>query len=202
MSAVMRYTVKDGHLKAGHDRAFKPAKIVQEKVKAPYEHTTELVDVKKHILDEDGKVITAPRNIVTNPPKSGTQYKRTCFSPIPAFMPDDFNYPRILATKEWKAGKLLLQDKPFSNRVRTPGVFNPGKLVFGEDIPIKPKTPKATTRPPMEQEAAFKPARPARSGFKCTFENFPVYMPNPLKFTTRIRPVEGEEQPIAFKNTT
>jgi hypothetical protein len=100
--------VKDGHIKAGHDKVFKPAKIVPEKVKAPYEHVTELVDVKKKIRDEEGKVIIAPRNIVTNPPKRGTQYKQTTFSPIPAFMPDDYNYPRIVARKEFEAAKLLL----------------------------------------------------------------------------------------------
>ncbi len=63
---------------------------------------TELVDVKKKILDEDGKVITAPPNIKTNPPKRGTQYIRTTFSPIPAFMPDDYDYPRIVRRKEFE----------------------------------------------------------------------------------------------------
>ena len=106
--AVGRFTVKDGHLKAGHDKVFKPAKTVPEKVKASYEHVTELVDVKKKIRDEEGKVIIAPPNIKTNPPKRGTQYKNTTFSPIPSFMPDDYNYPRIVARKEFEAAKLLL----------------------------------------------------------------------------------------------
>lgn len=51
----------------------------------------------------------------------------------------------------------------------------------------------------MEQEVAFKPAKPARSGYSCTFEKFPQYMENPLKFTERHKPVEGEEHPPAFK---
>ena len=63
---------------------------------------TELVDVKKKILDEDGKVITAPPNIKTNPPKTGTQYIRTTFSPIAPFMPDDYDYPRIVRSKEFE----------------------------------------------------------------------------------------------------
>lgn len=59
-------------MKAGHDRVFRPAKNVQEKIyKAPYDHVTELNNAKKNILDEDGKVITEPPNIKTNPPKTG-----------------------------------------------------------------------------------------------------------------------------------
>lgn len=147
--AVGRFTVKDGHLKAGHDKVFKPAKTVPEKVKAPYEHVTELVDIKKKIRDEEGKVIIAPRNIITNPPKRGTQYKQTTFSPIPSFMPDDYNYPRIVARKEFEAAKLLLQEKPFSQRARTTEVFNSGKMVFGEDVPIRKRELRIATAPAM-----------------------------------------------------
>jgi hypothetical protein len=57
-------------------------------------------------------------------------------------------------------------------------------------------------KPPMEQEVAFKPAKPARSGYSCTFEKFPPYMENPLKFTERHKPVEGEEVPAKFKTAT
>ena len=70
--SLARTMVKDGHIKAGHDKAFKPAKIVPEKVKAPYDHLTELVEKKRPLRDEDGKVVIAPRNIATNPPKTGT----------------------------------------------------------------------------------------------------------------------------------
>lgn len=141
--------MKDGHLKAGHDKVFKPAKTVPEKVKAPYEHVTELVDIKKKIRDEEGKVIIAPRNIITNPPKRGTQYKQTTFSPIPSFMPDDYNYPRIVARKEFEAAKLLLQEKPFSQRARTTEVFNSGKMVFGEDVPMRKRELRIATAPAM-----------------------------------------------------
>jgi hypothetical protein len=55
----------------------------------------------------------------------------------------------------------------------------------------------------MEQEVPFKPAKPPRTGVSCTFEKFPVYMENPLKFTTRIKKVEGEDEgPKAFRSTT
>jgi len=50
-------------------------------------------------------------------------------------MPDDYNYPRIVARKEFEKAKALLQEKPFSHRVRTTENFNCGKMVFGEDVP-------------------------------------------------------------------
>jgi hypothetical protein len=52
------------------------------------------------------------------------------------------------------------------------------------------------------QEVAFKPARPARSGYSCTIEKFPVYMENPLTFIERKKPIEGEEPRPAFKKAT
>jgi hypothetical protein len=59
LEKVLRTEVKDGHIKAGHEIAFKPAKVVREKpYKAPYEHMTDRVEVKKEYKDADGKVIT------------------------------------------------------------------------------------------------------------------------------------------------
>ena len=120
----MRTSVKDGHIKAGHDKDFKPAKTVQEKVKAPYEHMTDRVEVKKKFTDEEGNVMIAPKNILTNPPKRGKVGKRTLFAPQPEFMPDDYNYPKTLAKKEFEEAKKLMQEKPFSQRAKTIGVFN------------------------------------------------------------------------------
>jgi len=44
---LTRTTTKDGHLKAGHDKNFAPAKKVQEPVKAAFDHMNERADVKK-----------------------------------------------------------------------------------------------------------------------------------------------------------
>lgn len=51
----------------------------------------------------------------------------------------------------------------------------------------------------MEQEVAWKPSKPTRSGYSCTIGKYPEYKENPLKFTERRVPVEGEEIPPAFK---
>jgi hypothetical protein len=67
----MRAAKKDGFKEAGHEVAFKPAKDINRKVKADFEHKTDLVDIKKTYKDAEGKVITEPPNFVTNPPKQG-----------------------------------------------------------------------------------------------------------------------------------
>lgn len=193
----------DLHKEAGHDVKFKPAKHVREKYyKASYEHMVDRVEVKKDYKDADGAVITAPRNFYTMPPKKGEVGKNTYFNKFPEWMVDDFNWPRKVAKNEMEEGKKLEQEKPFSQRAKDIGLFNKDKEVYDlkTEIPAKPR--KQPMAPPMEQEFAFKPAKPPRRGYSCTFEKFPNYMENPLKFTERKIPVEGEEKPPAFKSAT
>ena len=56
-------------------------------------------------------------------------------------MPDDYNYPKTLAKKEFEEAKKLMQEKPFSQRAKTIGVFNKNLQVYGEDVPIPAKAP-------------------------------------------------------------
>lgn len=68
---ILRGEVHDGHKKI-HDVAFKPAKTVADRpYRAPFEHMTDRVEIKKKIKDEDGHVITGPRNFYTNATKTG-----------------------------------------------------------------------------------------------------------------------------------
>ena len=61
-SKSMRTMIKDGHLKAGHEKAFFPAKTVQEAVPhAPYEYMPLGAKTKKKTLDAEGSVPTLPR---------------------------------------------------------------------------------------------------------------------------------------------
>jgi hypothetical protein len=90
----MRDLDPEGHKKAGHDVKFKPAKVVSEKYyKAPYEHQSDRVEVKKNYRDADGNVVTAPRNFYSNPPKQGQHGKGCYFGKFPEHMADDYNYP-------------------------------------------------------------------------------------------------------------
>jgi hypothetical protein len=92
---ILRSETKDGHLKAGHDRAFRPAKVVPNNAhKIDFEHKTDLIEVKKKLRDEDGAVIIAPRNFVTSPAKVGTVKPNTTFGGFPEHIPDDYNYPK------------------------------------------------------------------------------------------------------------
>lgn len=200
----MRDEVKDGH-KGLHDIAFKPAKHVKEKYyKASFEHMTERVDVKKDFRDADGAVISAPKNFYTMPPKKGVVGKRTFFNGQAEHMPDDFNYPKKQARTEMEDGKKLEQEKPFSQRAKDigHGLFNTNKEIYDIRTEMPAKVRKAEMAAPMEQEFAFKPSKPPRRGYSCTLEKFPAYMENPLKFTERKMPVEGEEKGPAFKSAT
>ena len=67
----MRAAKKDGHKEVGHDVSFKPAKDLQRRVKADFEHMVDYKEVKKNFRDTDGAVKTEPRNFLTNPIKVG-----------------------------------------------------------------------------------------------------------------------------------
>lgn len=115
LEKVMRTSDPEGHKKAGHDVPFKPAKTVKDKpYKAPYEHLTDRVEVKKSYKDADGHVVIEPKNFYTSPAKKGRVGKLTYFTPQPEHLPDDYNYPKTLALKEFKEAKKLEQEKPFS----------------------------------------------------------------------------------------
>jgi hypothetical protein len=91
----LRSETKDGHLKAGHEAAFKPAKVVPYKPhKTDYEHQTDRIEIKKKIRDDDGAVIIGPRNFVTSPAKVGTTKPNTTFGGFASHIPDDYNYPK------------------------------------------------------------------------------------------------------------
>jgi hypothetical protein len=109
----MRTSEKDGHIKAGHDKAFKPAKhFRQDEFRAPYPHQTDLVPVKKNYRDEEGKVKIEPRNFLTMPPKKG-------FVGNLPHLPDPYDYGKEQEKKAFKEAKEKMQEKPFSQRVRS-----------------------------------------------------------------------------------
>ena len=111
----MRISEKDGHIKAGHDKAFKPAKnFRQDETKAPYPHQSDLVPVKKNYRDEEGKVKIQPRNFLTMPPKKGSVGKNTFFGGNLPHLPDPYDYGKEQEKKAFKEAKEKMQEKPFS----------------------------------------------------------------------------------------
>lgn len=108
LAKVMRMIDPEGHKKAGHDVAFKPAKNTREKIyKASYEHMTDRTEIKKIIRDEDGHVITQARNFFTNPAKKGVVGRNTFFNRIPDAIPDDYEWPRKVLRTELEERKKL-----------------------------------------------------------------------------------------------
>lgn len=71
------------------------------------------------------------------------------------------------------------------------------------DLKPEIKHPNRKVRAPTlaEHDKPFKPSHPPRIGHNKTLDKFPEYKENPLKFVTRKRPVEGEEEKPAFKFT-
>jgi len=94
-------TGKNLAVPAEHDRAFRPAKIVRLSHNAAFDHLSDTKHIKKNYKNEDGEVITAPRNIVTSNPKVGNcTQKQASFGGLAAHMADDYNAPKKLARKE------------------------------------------------------------------------------------------------------
>lgn len=90
---------------------------MQKKVKAAYEHKTDLWDRKKNYRDEDGEVIVGPRNVLTVPLKVGQVGPNTKFNADP-WMAEKYDGIRDLARQEHAIHLTKLQDKPFCQRAR------------------------------------------------------------------------------------
>ena len=99
----MRTIVKDGWKAGGHDFNFKPAKNTREKLyKASYSYMElKQYQGKKNYRDEEGAVITAPRNFTTIPMKKGRTGKLTYFAgPIKYIEDDVYTNKKKLLKKE------------------------------------------------------------------------------------------------------
>jgi hypothetical protein len=100
---ISRTVVKDGHLQAGHDAAYRPAKIVREVTgyKASFAHLPDRTFVKKSYRDpEDNSVVIGPRNFTTKPPKVGQVGPGTSFGGIPKAIPEGYDNAKVARRKE------------------------------------------------------------------------------------------------------
>ena len=96
----MRAAKKDGHIAAGHDANFKPAKTVHQKVEALFPHMTDHKEVNKCRKGPDGAVIVEPKNFLTSPMKKGKVGKNTFLGGIIEYKEDPFERKRELERKE------------------------------------------------------------------------------------------------------
>ena len=106
-----------------------------------------------------------------------------------AHLPDDYNYPKVLARKELDYHLSKLQDVNFKNRAKSTDLFNTDKVVYDVMDHIKAKEPAPRKKNQMElgiHDKPFQPSRTKRSGIVDKgIGKFPEYKVNPLKFTTR-----------------
>ena len=92
----MRTAVKDGFKEGGHEMNFKPAKTVQRKIKADFEHKTDFKEIDRCRKGPDGAVILGPINFLTNPPKKGIVGKGTTLGGMIEYKAEDYNRRRAL----------------------------------------------------------------------------------------------------------
>lgn len=91
---------------ADHDgKAFRPIRHIRQPTNSAFEHMVDTNHVKKCYTDPETKeVIIEPRNFVTSNLKKGncTQLGATFKKMSDEFpaMPDDYNYPKVIARKE------------------------------------------------------------------------------------------------------
>ena len=117
----MRTIKKDGFKDAGHDIDFKPAKKVQLRVKAPFPHMPDPPKVKdkKEIRDENGDVITMPKNFVTTKMKLGKVGKGTTFQGVIPYIEDAYDGKKRFIMQEIKNHHEKVGDRPpFSQMAR------------------------------------------------------------------------------------
>jgi hypothetical protein len=190
----MRDGGKNGHLKAGHDKAFNPAKDIHRRPKADFEHKTDLNEQKKNYKDQDGKVKIENPNFLTNPPKLGQFGKGTSFGGTIPYKEDPYDNKRMLAKKELEENHKLMQEKAFSQRAKAIGNFSNDRQAYGEDIVIPARKPVPERKPLMTHDAAFKPSNPSKTNCtNKTISKFPAYKEDPPKPVLRKKKVEGED---------
>mmetsp|Transcript_12041 Transcript_12041/g.16343 ORF Transcript_12041/g.16343 Transcript_12041/m.16343 type:complete len:210 (+) Transcript_12041:284-913(+) len=184
---MVRKENRETQIAAGNEKAFKPVRHVRQPTNAAYEHMKDFEHVQKNYRDEENnrEVMIAPRNFLVNPPKQGRVGKNTFFSGAIGYMESDFDRPKQIAKRERLAGEALMQDKPFSQKVKQTHLFNSFKDVIGEDVPIPAREPSKPRPIAMEHDKPFKPSHPPRVGINKTLAPFPHYMEDPKKPLTR-----------------
>lgn len=171
---------------AEHDRAFKPCRHVRMSSNAAFEHMQDINHVKKNCKNEDGEVITEPRNFVTAPPKKGNcALKGATFGGMAEHVPDDYNYPKKLARKELDYHMSKLQEVAFKNRVTPLPYFNKHKEIYDIKDHIKARPPPPKKQNHVEagiHDKHFFPSTIPKTGcYDKSIGKFPEYLPNPLK---------------------
>jgi hypothetical protein len=104
-------------VKAGHDKDFKPARRVKERLyTTSFAHIDEKPHPRKDYRDPEGGVVIGNRNFLTNPMKEGVPGTKigTSFGGIIPYMEDDYDIKKKILSKELAYHNSKVQEKPFS----------------------------------------------------------------------------------------
>ena len=188
-------------IECGNEKPFRPQSQVKHAVKSSYHHMTDFVEIQKNFRNEENprEVDIPPRNILTNPMKRGAVGRRVTFGGTIPYMEDDYNRPKLFEQARREYHESMVQDKPFSQKVKKTHTFNTNKKILEENPPIPERPQKPKTAPLIVHDKAFKPSNPGKRGYNKTLAKFPAYQEDPKKPLERRMPVEGEEDKAKFK---
>lgn len=189
--------------RAGHERAFRPAKQVRQPDNASYEHQQDRVHKMKNFRSEENPrdILVGPANIKTNPTKGGQSGRQVYFGGAIPYIEDDYNRPKLLKQKDDEYHKSKLQEAPFRQRVGKIEYFNSHKKILEEEPRMPAKKMRERTAPHAEHERPFRPSHPPRTGYNKTIASFPEYQYDPPRQIKRVVKDPAAEEPAKFKPT-
>jgi len=89
---------------------------------------------KNYKSDENPReVVIELRNVITHPIKKGQCGKYVTFGGTIPYIEDDYNRPKYFARAEREYHYTMLQDKPFSQRVKPRPTFNTHRAILEEN---------------------------------------------------------------------
>ena len=179
-----------------HEKVFKPASAYDAKY-VSYEHKPELAHKKPEAKkDDDGKVLTGPKNFYTRPCKP-------TLGQMPPHMKEEYERLKKIKSEEWKKSKAKMQEKIFNPMSHGDKPFFDDKKTYEIDKNLKQR-PQTSKEAPALHEHAFKPSNPPRVGYNKTINPFPKYSelgPKPRSATFCKKPEEGKEEKKKWRET-
>ena len=142
---IFRVEDREIQIAAGNEKRFKSQSRVKERYyRAAYEHKTDYTHIQKNFRSEENprEVISDPPNIKTNPIKKGQHGRQVYFGGTVPYMCDDYNRPKEFLKAERDYHLSMVQEKPFSQRVRKKDTFNSHREILSEKVPLPHRKPK------------------------------------------------------------
>jgi len=172
-----------------HENDFRPADGTKsDPCKPIFKHMADFHEEVKNYKGENGKVVTKPKNITTNPGKAGhgMQTVGHLFSKTTPHMADPYDQMRVVLAKEREEHKKKLQEAPFRSVSHGGSNFSTVKQQFGKDAQcLKPGPLKEVVNKGKMHDAPFRPANPSKQGYNKTISKFPEYKEDPIRQAVR-----------------